>query len=65
MYLRVTARKNKDGSKAWDENDRSLCFVLEYGSFRYFHGGDIAGDGGLAGGNTDPQSQMGTTAVTS
>ncbi|WP_214316518.1 hypothetical protein [Nonomuraea sediminis] len=45
-------KKKKDGKKLWDENDRSLCFVLEYGSFRYFHGGDIAGDGMEGGGNT-------------
>jgi beta-lactamase superfamily II metal-dependent hydrolase len=34
-----------------DQNDRSIALVLEYGSFRYFLGGDIAGNGGPAGGN--------------
>jgi len=35
-----------------DQNDRSIVLVLQYGSFRYFLGGDIAGNGGAAGGNT-------------
>lgn len=35
-----------------DQNDRSLVAVLQYGSFRFFMGGDIGGDGGAAGGNT-------------
>lgn len=34
-----------------DQNDRSVVLVLQYGSFRYFVGGDIAGSGGAAGGN--------------
>lgn len=34
-----------------DQNDRSVVLVLEYGSFRCFLGGDIAGSGGPAGGN--------------
>lgn len=38
------------GSKP-DQNDRSIVFVLEYGSFRYFLGGDIAGTGSVYGGN--------------
>ncbi len=38
------------GSKP-DQNDRSIVFVLEYGSFRYFLGGDIAGTGSKYGGN--------------
>jgi beta-lactamase superfamily II metal-dependent hydrolase len=38
------------GSKP-DQNDRSIVFVLEYGSFRYFLGGDIAGAGSVYGGN--------------
>jgi beta-lactamase superfamily II metal-dependent hydrolase len=37
--------------KTPDQNDRSIVFILEYGSFRYFLGGDIAGNGGAAGGN--------------
>ncbi|MGW0199476.1 ComEC/Rec2 family competence protein [Nonomuraea sp. NPDC003201] len=37
-----------------DQNDRSIVVMIEYGSFRYFAGGDIAGNGGLAGGNTGP-----------
>ncbi|MFI9553473.1 hypothetical protein [Nonomuraea endophytica] len=41
----------KGGKNAVDMNDRSLCFVLSYGSFRFFSGGDIAGDGRGAGGN--------------
>ncbi|WP_066366342.1 hypothetical protein [Herbidospora mongoliensis] len=40
--------KNKN---AVDMNDRSLCFMLTYGSFRFFSGGDIAGDGKDVGGN--------------
>jgi beta-lactamase superfamily II metal-dependent hydrolase len=39
-------------SKAVDQNDRSIVLILEYGSFRYFLGGDIAGSGLAAGGNT-------------
>lgn len=35
-----------------DQNDRSIVLVLEYGSFRYFLGGDIAGNGLEEGGNT-------------
>jgi beta-lactamase superfamily II metal-dependent hydrolase len=35
-----------------DQNDRSVVLVVEYGSFRYFLGGDIGGDGGPKGGNT-------------
>ncbi|MCW2935094.1 MAG: hypothetical protein JWM19_6056 [Actinomycetia bacterium] len=35
-----------------DQNDRSIALVVEYGSFRYFLGGDIAGNGGPKGGNT-------------
>ncbi len=38
------------GSKP-DQNDRSIVFVLQYGSFRYFLGGDIAGKGSAFGGN--------------
>jgi beta-lactamase superfamily II metal-dependent hydrolase len=40
------------GKKA-DQNDRSIVMILEYGSFRYFLGGDIAGSGLAAGGNVD------------
>ncbi|GAA1260239.1 hypothetical protein GCM10009677_09370 [Sphaerisporangium rubeum] len=50
----VTAAYLKDvpqKASAVDMNDRSLCFVLTYGSFRYFGGGDIAGDGRALGGN--------------
>jgi beta-lactamase superfamily II metal-dependent hydrolase len=39
-------------SKKVDQNDRSIVVMLQYGSFRYFLGGDIAGDGGDDGGNT-------------
>jgi beta-lactamase superfamily II metal-dependent hydrolase len=38
-------------SKVFNQNDRCAVAVLEYGSFRYFFGGDIGGDGGSAGGN--------------
>ena len=38
------------GKKA-DQNDRSIVLVLEYGSFRYFVGGDIGGNGKNGGGN--------------
>jgi beta-lactamase superfamily II metal-dependent hydrolase len=34
-----------------DQNDRSIALMLQYGSFRYFVGGDIAGNGLVAGGN--------------
>ncbi len=34
-----------------DQNDRSLVLMLQYGSFRCLLGGDIAGNGGPAGGN--------------
>ncbi|MFL5664528.1 MAG: hypothetical protein ACJ8BW_24745 [Ktedonobacteraceae bacterium] len=37
----------------FDQNDRSVVLILQYGSFRYFLGGDIAGDGGPDGGNKD------------
>lgn len=47
--------------KATDQNDRSIVLVLEYGSFRFFLGGDIAGNGGTAGGN-DEQNAMDTSA---
>jgi hypothetical protein len=47
---------SKIKGKKVDENDRSLVFVLEYGSFRYFGGGDIAGDGMAAGGNVGNQA---------
>lgn len=48
---KVKVKSKLDNKVLWDENDRSLVFYLEYGSFRYFHGGDIAGDGGTDGGN--------------
>lgn len=38
-------------SDGTDQNDRSIVAVLEYGSFRAFLGGDIAGNGTAAGGN--------------
>jgi len=34
-----------------DQNDRSIVLMLEYGSFRYFLGGDIGGSGVAEGGN--------------
>jgi beta-lactamase superfamily II metal-dependent hydrolase len=45
-----------------DQNDRSIALVLEYGSFRCFLGGDMAGSGTAAGGNVgvnavDPNSK--------
>jgi beta-lactamase superfamily II metal-dependent hydrolase len=50
------ARKNVTSiasrGKTVDQNDRSVVLMLQYGSFRYFMGGDIAGNGGPAGGNT-------------
>lgn len=36
----------------YNQNDRCAVAVLEYGSFRYFLGGDIGGNSGPAGGNT-------------
>jgi beta-lactamase superfamily II metal-dependent hydrolase len=41
--------------KKADQNDRSIVMILEYGSFRYFLGGDIAGSGLAAGGNVDTE----------
>ncbi|MDG6110188.1 hypothetical protein Daura_22345 [Dactylosporangium aurantiacum] len=41
-------------TKEIDHNDRSIVLMLEYGSFRCLLGGDIAGDGGSAGGNEGP-----------
>lgn len=35
-----------------DQNDRPICILIEYGSFRFYAAGDIAGDGGEVGGNT-------------
>ncbi|UVS79469.1 hypothetical protein [Actinokineospora sp. UTMC 2448] len=46
-----TVHKPKSRKGKWDENDRSLAVVVEYGSFRYFAAGDIAGDGRAGGGN--------------
>jgi hypothetical protein len=44
-----------------DQNDRSVVLVLEYGSFRCLLGGDIAGNGGPAGGNHgDNAADVGT-----
>lgn len=40
------------GTSTPDQNDRSIMFVLQYGSFRAYLGGDLAGSGGAAGGNT-------------
>ncbi|HVH12473.1 MAG TPA: hypothetical protein VM759_05445, partial [Longimicrobium sp.] len=40
------------GTRTPDQNDRSIMFVLQYGSFRAYLGGDLAGSGGPAGGNT-------------
>lgn len=49
-----------------DPNDRSIAGVLQYGSFRYFFGGDLAGNGVGAGGNytinaMDPSAKKGTS----
>ncbi|MDI2124826.1 hypothetical protein [Yinghuangia seranimata] len=44
-------KRKKGGKTKVDQNDRSIVGVLQYGSFRYFLGGDIAGNGGAAGGN--------------
>jgi beta-lactamase superfamily II metal-dependent hydrolase len=46
-----TIQEIKSKSKTTDLNDRSIVVMVEYGSFRYFAGGDIAGSGGPAGGN--------------
>lgn len=40
------------GTRTPDQNDRSIMFVLQYGSFRAYLAGDLAGSGGAAGGNT-------------
>jgi beta-lactamase superfamily II metal-dependent hydrolase len=34
-----------------DQNDRSISIVVEYGSFRFYAAGDIAGNGAESGGN--------------
>jgi beta-lactamase superfamily II metal-dependent hydrolase len=47
------------GSKP-DQNDRSIVLVLEYGSFRYFLGGDIAGTGTAERGNGEFSMPDGT-----
>jgi hypothetical protein len=44
----------KSVEKKIDYNDRSVVLMVEYGSFRCLLGGDIAGNGGAAGGNTGP-----------
>jgi beta-lactamase superfamily II metal-dependent hydrolase len=41
-----------------DQNDRSVVAMLQYGSFRYFLGGDIAGNGLAAGGNTGTNAMV-------
>jgi beta-lactamase superfamily II metal-dependent hydrolase len=41
----------ESGTSTPDQNDRSIMFVLQYGSFRAYLGGDLAGDGGADGGN--------------
>jgi beta-lactamase superfamily II metal-dependent hydrolase len=43
--------KVKSGMSTPDQNDRSIMFILQYGSFRAYLGGDLAGSGGEAGGN--------------
>jgi len=48
--------------KTVDQNDRSIVAVLQYGSFRCLLGGDIAGDGGPAGGNTGANDGSGGKA---
>jgi beta-lactamase superfamily II metal-dependent hydrolase len=49
------------GTRTPDQNDRSIMFVLQYGSFRAYLGGDLAGDGGPDGGNTDANAVDTTT----
>jgi beta-lactamase superfamily II metal-dependent hydrolase len=49
-----------------DQNDRSIAAMLQYGSFRYFFGGDLAGSGVAAGGNfgvnaMDPSKKKATS----
>jgi beta-lactamase superfamily II metal-dependent hydrolase len=52
VYLsKGQATKIKAKGKGVDQNDRSIVLILEYGSFRYFLGGDIAGTGTEEGGN--------------
>ncbi|MFC4033315.1 ComEC/Rec2 family competence protein [Streptomyces polygonati] len=41
-----------DNPAGLDQNDRSMIVMIEYGSFRFFAAGDIAGNGQAAGGNT-------------
>jgi beta-lactamase superfamily II metal-dependent hydrolase len=48
--------------KTVDQNDRSIVAVLQYGSFRCLLGGDIAGNGGPAGGNTGANDGSGGKA---
>lgn len=53
-------------SKKADQNDRSIAAMLQYGSFRYFFGGDLAGNGVAAGGNygknaMDPSTKKATS----
>jgi beta-lactamase superfamily II metal-dependent hydrolase len=50
--LKLDAVKVKVKAKGkFDPNDRSIVAVLQYGSFRFFLGGDIAGNGRDGGGN--------------
>jgi beta-lactamase superfamily II metal-dependent hydrolase len=48
--------------KTVDQNDRSIVAVLQYGSFRCLLGGDIAGSGDPAGGNTGANDGSGGKA---
>jgi hypothetical protein len=44
--------------KKKDQNDRSVVFVLSYGKFKYFLGGDIGGTGTDFGGNDTAKEQI-------
>ncbi len=53
VYFKAGAKPIKSKAANVDQNDTSIVLVIEYGSFRYFCGGDIAGNGMKAGGNED------------
>ena len=44
-YVQGTAARNTGGN-ADNPNNYCLAFILEYGAFRYFTGGDLGGSGG-------------------
>ncbi|WP_018638736.1 ComEC/Rec2 family competence protein [Parafrankia elaeagni] len=52
VWDEATTSIKKIKTKDVDQNDRSISVLVEYGSFRFYAAGDIAGNGAEAGGNT-------------